>query len=296
MIIAMNGALCASDKAVISVYDHGFLYGMGVFETFRTYNGHPFLLAAHLERLAAAARELGIPYETDEARLAALVQELLQANGLEDAYFRLSVSAGEEPLGLPGDTYSRPAEILYVKPLPPERDAAVWAAGRPLQLLETRRNTPEGERRLKSFHYMNSIFGKRELSRYSWAQGAEGLFLDDCGFVSEGTVSNLFFIQGDTLYTPAAETCILEGITREWVLRHASEAGMEVEDEGFYTWEMLLEADEIFLTNSIQEIMPVTSLYDPEGNGLVIGGGAAGDRTRQLALHYRQAAEAGGNT
>lgn len=294
MIIAMNGALCASDKAVISVYDHGFLYGMGVFETFRTYGGRPFLLPEHLERLTAGALELGIPYEPDPVRLAELVTELLQANNLADAYFRLSVSAGEEPLGLPGDTYSRPAEILYVKPLPLEKDAALWAAGRPLQLLETRRNTPEGERRLKSFHYMNSIFGKRELARYPWAQGAEGVFLDDCGFISEGTVSNLFFIQGDTLYTPAAETCILEGITRDWVLRHAAEAGLEVE-EGFYTWEMLLEADEIFLTNSIQELMPVTSLYDPEGNGLIISGGTAGERTLELAARYHRAAEAGGS-
>lgn len=294
MIIALNGALCASDKAVISVYDHGFLYGMGVFETFRTYGGRPFLWTEHLARLAAGACELGIPYEPDEERLAALVSELLQANGLTDAYFRLSVSAGEEPLGLPGNSYSRPAEILYVKPLPPERDAVEWRAGRPLQLLETRRNTPEGERRLKSFHYMNSIVGKRELSRYPWAKGAEGVFLDDCGFISEGTVSNLFFIQGDTLYTPAAETCILEGITREWVLRHAAEAGMEAE-EGFYTWEMLLAADEIFLTNSIQEIMPVTRLYDPEGNDLVIGRGTAGERTAELAARYRRAAEAGGN-
>ncbi|MNC06229.1 D-alanine aminotransferase [compost metagenome] len=294
MIIAMNGALCASEKAVISVYDHGFLYGMGVFETFRTYGGRPFLWSGHLARLAAGARDLGIPYEPDEERLAVLVEQLLQANGLADAYFRLSVSAGEEPLGLPGDSYSQPAEILYVKPLPPERDAAEWAAGRPLQLLETRRNTPEGERRLKSFHYMNSIVGKRELSRYPWAQGAEGVFLDDCGFVSEGTVSNLFFIQGDTLYTPAAETCILEGITREWVLRHAAEAGMEVE-EGFYTWEMLLEADEIFLTNSIQEIMPVTSLFDPEGNSQIIGTGAAGERTAELAARYRRAAEGEGH-
>lgn len=294
MNIAVNGALCASDKAVISVYDHGFLYGMGVFETFRTYGGRPFLLPEHLERLAAGARELGIPYKPDLVRLTALVKDLLQANTLADAYFRLSVSAGEEPLGLPGDSYSRPAEILYVKPLPPERNPAEWAAGRPLQLLETRRNTPEGERRLKSFHYMNSIFGKRELARYPWATGAEGVFLDDCGFISEGTVSNLFFIQGGTLYTPAAETNILEGITRDWVLRHAAEAGLEVE-EGFYTWEMLLEADEIFLTNSVQELMPVTSLYDPEGNGLVISGGTAGERTAQLAALYRLAAESGGD-
>lgn len=292
MNIAVNGVLCASDKAVISVYDHGFLYGMGIFETFRTYGGRPFLWKEHLERLAAGTRELGIPYEPDGERLAALVTALLQANGLADAYFRLSVSAGEEQLGLPGDSYRKPAEILYIKPLP-ERKPEAWAAGRPLQLLETRRSTPEGELRLKSFHYMNSIFGKRELSRYPWAEGAEGLFLDDCGFVSEGTVSNVFFIQDGGLYTPAVETNLLPGITRDWVLRKAERSGMPVE-EGFYTWEMLLEADEIFLTNSIQEIIPVTRLFDPEGNACVIGAGTAGEVTAQLAAQYREAAEACG--
>lgn len=287
MQIAMNGAVCAGDSAVISVYDHGFLYGMGVFETFRTYNGQPFLLKEHLERLALGCQELSIVYKPEQARVEALIRKLLEANGLEDAYFRLSISAGADILGLPGERYAQPAEILYVKPLPALNTS--WAEGRALQLLNTRRSTPEGELRLKSFHYMNSILGKRELARYPWSAGAEGLFLDDCGFVSEGTVSNIFFLQQGVLYTPAPETCILQGITREWVMGAASSAGMEVE-EGFYSWEMLLEADEIFLTNSIQEVIPVTRLYDPDGGSKVVGAGAAGEATRRLAELYTASA------
>lgn len=287
MQIAMNGTVCSAESAVISVYDHGFLYGMGLFETFRTYGGVPFLLMEHLERLAAGCRELAIQYEPDEERIRELIARLLSANGLRDAYFRLSISAGTDLLGLPGDRYDAPAEILYVKALP-EPIPEAWDKGRGLQLLQTRRNTPEGEFRLKSFHYMNSILGKRELAAYPWAAGAEGLFLDDCGFVSEGTVSNLFFLQDGVLYTPSPETCLLQGVTRNWVIRAAMEAGMEVE-EGFYPWEAVLEADEVFLTNSIQELVPVTRLFDPEGGSTIIGDGTAGRVTRQLAVLYAEA-------
>ncbi|MNI74455.1 Branched-chain-amino-acid aminotransferase [compost metagenome] len=151
--------------------------------------------------------------------------------------------------------------------------------------MDTRRNTPEGELRLKSFHYMNSILGKRELSRYPWAAGAEGLFLDDCGFVSEGTVNNIFFVQEGVIHTPALETCILPGITRDWVIRTALTAGIPVE-EGFYPWEALLEADEIFLTGSIQELTPVTRLYDTDGQSHSVGNASAGDITRRLSALY----------
>jgi 4-amino-4-deoxychorismate lyase len=289
MQIAMNGVLCASETAVISVYDHGFLYGIGLFETFRTYGGRPFLLKEHLARLAGGCSELAIVYEPDEERINHMVGQLLEANGLEDGYFRLSVSAGTDILGLPGGSYEEPNEILYVKPLPVP-SAAQGSEGRPLQLLDTRRNTPEGELRLKSFHYMNSILGKRELARYPWATGAEGLFLDDCGFISEGTVSNIFFVSEGVLRTPALETCILPGITRDWILATAQAAGITVE-EGFYPWEALLEADEIFLTGSIQGLTPVTRLYDPDGGSLIVGGASVGAVTARLSELYALAVQ-----
>lgn len=292
MQMAINGALCASDEAVVSVYDHGFLYGLGLFETFRTYEGQPFLLSEHLFRLSEGCRELGILYTPDESSIRKLVSRLLEANGLKDAYFRLSVSAGAEELGLPSGDYGRPTELLYVKPLPP-RSVELYEKGKALQMLEIRRNTPEGEIRLKSFHYMNSILGRRELARYPWSQGAEGLFLDDCGFVAEGIVSNVFFVQDGTLFTPALETGILPGITRDWVIGTALEAGMPVE-EGFWTWEALQEADEVFLTNSIQEVVPVTELFDTDGNKVIYGNAVAGPVTRRFMKLYAEAANKGG--
>jgi len=287
MIISMNGHLCEEEQAVISVYDHGFLYGLGLFETFRTYGGEPFLLAGHMARLAAGCRELDIAFEPDLERVKAEVAELLRANALQDGYFRYSVSAGVDTLGLPAGAYARPTAVLYVKALP-LRDERVYAGGRALQLLKLPRNTPEGLYRLKSFHYMNNILAKRELQSYAWAQGAEGLMLTEDGYLAEGIVSNLFFVQNGTLYTPSLETGILSGITRAEVIRLAERLELPVQ-EGLYVWEDLQGADEAFVVNSIQEIVPAGTLYVPSGEAAHIGSGKPGPFTRKLMDAYSQA-------
>lgn len=281
----MNGNVIEEQKAVVSVYDHGFLYGMGLFETFRTYGGRPFLLEWHLERLAAGCRELDIRYVPDPDGLQARVRRLLEANALTDAYFRFTVTAGTDILGLPVEPYKHPTEILYIKSLPPI-DSSVYSSGKPLQLLESRRNSPEGTIRHKSLHYMNNILAKQELRRYPWAAQAEGLLLDAQGFLSEGIVSNVFFVRGGELHTPSVETGLLPGITRRYVMKVARETGLSV-SEGLYRWEDLTGADEVFLTNSIQEIIPVTRLLDREGKGHTVGDGTAGPVTARLLSRYR---------
>ncbi|MGG1514609.1 aminodeoxychorismate lyase [Paenibacillus oryzisoli] len=284
MIISINGALQDEQQAVVSVYDHGFLYGIGLFETFRTYQGEPFLLPEHLQRLTDGCRELGIAYEPSESAVRASIAQLLQANGLTDAYIRFSVSAGVEALGLPARDYTKPTEIIYIKPLPP-RDEQVYTAGKALQLLKLPRNTPEGLYRFKSFHYMNNILAKRELSLYPWAVGAEGLMLSEDGYVAEGIVSNLFFVKDGMLHTPSLETGILPGITRGHVLRLASSLGIPIQD-GLYRWEDLVEAEEVFLVNSVQEIVPVSTMYTPSGQAITVEGGP-GPITRQLTAQYK---------
>ncbi|WP_248929070.1 aminodeoxychorismate lyase [Paenibacillus hamazuiensis] len=288
MILYWNDKFIDEKKAVVSVYDHGFLYGIGLFETFRTYGGQPFLLERHAERLTGGCRELGIAYEPQIPAISGIVSELLRANGLDDAYFRWTVSAGEGILGLPNGDYENPTVILYVKPLPP-RPTELDQAGKPLQRLALRRNSPEGAVRLKSFHYMNSILGKRELGCYPWAssRAAEGLFLDADGHIAEGIVSNLFFARDGVVYTPSLETGILPGITRGFVMELAKQAGYRLK-EGLYTWEELTEADEIWMTNSIQEIVPVTTLFDIDGKSVAIGGGQAGPVTADLLRIYRE--------
>jgi len=285
MWISMNGQLYKEEQAVVSVYDHGFLYGLGLFETFRTYAGKPFLLQEHLLRLTEGCKELGIAYEPNMERIAEQISKLLEVNELQDAYIRLSVSAGVDILGLPGGLYEQPNEIIYIKSLPP-RDEAVYSQGKALQLLKLPRNTPEGLYRFKSFHYMNNILAKRELQNYRWSAGAEGLMLTEEGYLAEGIVSNLFFVKNDVICTPSLDTGILPGITRSYVLQLAEANGFSTQD-GLYRWEDLLQSDEIFIVNSVQEIVPITSLYTPDGQKYLVSHGSIGPIARGLIELYK---------
>ncbi|OBZ15459.1 MULTISPECIES: aminodeoxychorismate lyase [Bacillales] len=286
MKVGLNGSVMEASEAVISVYDHGFLYGMGLFETFRTYEGKPYLLDRHMRRLQSGCEQLGIRYHADAGQVRKLVSELLEANGLTDGYVRMTVSAGEAELGLPTGDYEQPNMFMLVKALPTVNDA-VHMRGRELRLMQTRRNTPEGDVRFKSLHYMNNIIAKRELLAGDASAGAEGLMLSREGWLAEGIVSNLFFAKDGIVYTPDLTTGILPGITRERVLELARSAGYSAE-EGLYSWERLHAADEIWLTNSIQELVPVTRISDSSGWSAVIGNGEAGIVTRALLSLYRQ--------
>ncbi|WP_010279316.1 aminodeoxychorismate lyase [Paenibacillus senegalensis] len=285
MIIYMNGRFLEEKQASISVYDHGFMYGMGLFETMRTYNGVPFLWERHLERLRGDCRRLSIAWTANSGELLEAVRELLFRNRLTDAYLRLSVSAGSRDIGLPELPYEEPNLILYIKKLPAEA-RSLEAASRHLQRLKLCRNTPESGRRMKSFHYMNNILAKRELVGYAWAAGAEGLFLDARGYVAEGMVTNLFFVHHETIYTPHLDTGILPGITRQLIMELVEQQGWRME-EGYYTWEQLQRADEIFLTNSVQGIVPVVCLWDTDGQDTRIGTGKPGKITRGLFEQYQ---------
>ena len=293
MIIGWNGACVPEQEAVVSVLDHGFLYGVGLFETFRTYGGEPFLLERHVERLQAGCRDAGIRLQLAPDKLRADVRAVLAANGLADGYVRYSVSAGVEPLGLPTGDYESPNTIIYAKPLPSAHSGATSAPpGKALYVLRTPRNTPEGEVRAKSFHYMNNILGKRELlARPDAASGAEGLFLSaEGGYVAEGLVSNVLFVIGGKLCTPALATGILPGITRAHVLELAQAAGIATE-EGLYTLDDMLTASEIMLSNSVQELTPVVAVRDVNGQEVWSASGGEASLVHRLAALYRSSVE-----
>lgn len=291
MKVGLNGTVVDAKEAVISVYDHGFLYGLGLFETFRTYKGRPYLLDRHMNRLLNGCGQLGIRYSFEYDELTGLLKELLSANNLEDGYVRLTVSAGVAGLGLPAEDYNRPNELILLKELPPLPQGDKLR-GKELRLLRTQRNTPEGEIRFKSLHYMNNIIAKRELMAGTASPGAEGLMLSGEGWLAEGIVSNLFFAKEGVIHTPSIQTGILPGITRGRVMELGMEVGFEVR-EGLYVWEQLLEADEIWLTNSIQELVPVTQLTEPNGQSVKVGNGQAGTVTKRLLSMYRESAWAG---
>jgi 4-amino-4-deoxychorismate lyase len=275
MFTYVNGQMIPNNEVRISPFDHGFLYGVGVFETFRTYNGIPFLLEEHLNRLNRSLQELHINLHVtrDEAR--DILVKLEKANGWRNAYVRFNVSAGEGEIGLQTAPYQHPNIIVFQKQLaaagPMAEKRGIW--------LKTRRNRPEGESRLKSHHYLNNIFGKREAGS---DPSIEGIFLTEDGFVAEGVVSNVFWTKERTLYTPALQTGILNGVTRQFVMGLAGESGLCVK-EGMYTLDEAESADEVFVTNSIQEIVPLQAL------GKKAFPGAAGEVVQHLFTQYRSA-------
>ncbi|CAG9614426.1 D-alanine aminotransferase [Bacillus rhizoplanae] len=264
MLIYVNGSFVEASEAKISPYDHGYLYGLGVFETFRIYNGHPFLLDDHYERLMTALSSLHIAWEMTKDDVKSILKELMVRNHLQNAYVRLNVSAGVGEIGLQTGIYEEPSIIIFIKPLQAPEDV-IEKEG---VVLRQTRNTPEGEFRLKSHHYLNNILGKREIGNVTTK---EGIFLTKEGCVAEGIVSNIFFVKNGILHTPSLQTGILNGITRAFILVVAETLGLEVR-EGLFLKEELFAADEVFVTNSIQEIVPlccIGEMYFPGKEGFV---------------------------
>jgi 4-amino-4-deoxychorismate lyase len=253
MIVYVNGELMLEEEAKVSAFDHGYMYGVGLFETFRVYNGHPFLLDDHFRRLKEGLTTLGIEWDMNTQEVRKVLDDLIEANDLRemDAYVRWNVSAGDKGLGLYTGHYEKPTTIVYIKSLPQKMKVEKQGV-----ILKTRRNTPETKVRLKSHHYLNNLLAKREIGP---DPSIEGLFLTEGGHLAEGIVSNLFWVKKRVVYTPSIKTGILNGITRQFVIRLLQKEGYEVE-EGFYLEKDLYEADEAFVTNSIQEVVPLTSI------------------------------------
>jgi 4-amino-4-deoxychorismate lyase len=265
MYIYLNGSIVHQSEASISPFDHGYLYGLGVFETFRTYHGHPFLLGDHLDRLRNGLAALNIKADIQEEQIRQVIRALLRKNKWEDAYCRLNVSGGPCEIGLQTAPYEKRTIILFQKELPPHR---------PLRekegvILQLRRSTPEVEERLKSHHYLNNLAAKREIGP---SPDKEGIFLTGDGYLCEGITSNMFWIKEGEIHTPSIETGLLNGITRQFILALAQHLQIPVR-EGLYRISELDTASEIFFTNSVQEIIPVNQVGNrvyPGGSGLYV--------------------------
>jgi 4-amino-4-deoxychorismate lyase len=274
MYIYLNGNIVHQSEASISPFDHGYLYGLGVFETFRTYGGHPFLLGDHLNRLRNGLESLNIEADIQEKEIRQIVSTLLRKNGWEDAYCRLNVSGGPGEIGLQTDPYEDRTLILFQKELPPQR---------PLRekegvVLRLRRSTPEIEERLKSHHYLNNLAAKREIGP---SPDKEGIFLTGEGYICEGITSNIFWIKEGVTHTPSIETGLLNGITRRFIMALAQQLHIPVR-EGLYRVSDLESADEVFFTNSVQEIVPVHKA------GNIKFAGREGKYVKMLHDHYRK--------
>ena len=248
----MNGRYIPAEELRISPFDHGFLYGLGFFETFRTYKGKVPFLTEHYNRLCAALTRYNIdmPYSIDQ--LARVMYQLSKEADGKDGYFRLNVTAGEHDIGLQSSSYEKPNVIIFRKALPARKRGETKIA----KWLNIPRNSPEQEVRMKSHHYGNNVLGRFEMNSLVTE---EGFFLTSRGFVAEGITSNIFWVTDGVLYTPSIETGILPGITRECVIQLARQLDIRVE-QGFFTPRDLRDAFECFVTNSVQELVPISQI------------------------------------
>jgi len=280
--VHINGKLVDKDDARISVFDHGLLYGDGVFEGMRSYSGNVFRLDQHLDRLwqSAAAIQLKIPGSKEQ--MAAAVIETLQANRIEDGYIRLVVTRGVGTLGLDPNRCDTPQVIIITDfiTLYPEE---FYRDGMEIVTAKTIRNHPQAlDPRIKSLNYLNNILAKIEGLE---AGCVEALMLNYQGEVAECTGDNIFIVRDQQLLTPPYEAGVLHGITRATVMELARDDGIGVVEETM-TLEDLFAADECFLTGSAAEVVPVIKV-----DGNVIGDGKPGPVTKRLTGLFRQAVQ-----
>jgi branched-chain amino acid aminotransferase len=279
MWVYVNGSFVQEKEAMVSVFDHGFLYGDGVYETLRTYQARPFLLSRHLARLRRSCDLIGLapPLGDDEWR--SILSEILKRNHLLDAGLRLTVSRGTGEMGIDPALCPKPTVVVMSKPLSPY-PASMREAGVRLDLVSVRRNPLSAQSpQIKSLSFLNNILAKQEASR---AGAFDALMLNLDHHVTECTTSNIFFVAQGKLYTPSSECGILEGITREVIIELAHGLGIPVE-EGRYEIGDLLAADECFVTNTGMEVMPVSQVGDR-----LIGAGGAGPISMKLWMAFQE--------
>ncbi len=254
MIWMLNEQLMDEQEIQISVTDHGFLYGVGLFETFRVYDCIPFLFEEHMNRLQTGLKLIGIDFTINIDWMNYQLNRLLKANNIINAYIRLTITAGSAPIGLPTKKYDHPNIIWQIKELVPFEE--VQSQSKKAVILKTKRNLPETEVRLKSLNFLNHIVAKQEILE---EEQTEGIFLTQNNDVAEGIVSNLFYVKEGIVYTPSLDAGILNGITRQHIITLCQTNHIPI-IEGLFSLEHLLEANEIFITNSIQEVVPIYQL------------------------------------
>ena len=285
MKIFIDGKFYSEHDAKISVFDHGFLYGDGVFEGIRAYNGRVFRLKEHIDRLFYSAKAILLEIPMSHAEISQAVVESCRANKIRDGYVRLVVTRGVGTLGLNPKSCKKPSIVIIagkIQVYPPD----VYARGIAIVTVPTVRNLHSAlNPAIKSLNYLNNILAKIEANN---AGCENGLMLNAEGFVSECTVDNVFILKNGELFTPPLSAGALYGITRQTVIELAVQDGLKVSEPNLTRYD-LYNADECFLTGTGAEIMPVIKI-----DGRVIGTGKPGRTTRKLVENYRALTDTSG--
>jgi branched-chain amino acid aminotransferase len=285
MKIYLDGAYLPESEAKISVFDHGLLYGDGVFEGIRFYNGRVFRLEGHLDRLWDSARAIALTIPLSREEMTAALIETVRQNELRDGYIRLIVTRGVGNLGLNPETCKRASVIIIASSIAlyPEEQ---YQRGLDVITCGTRRVSPGAlSAQVKSLNYLNNILAKIEAMQ---AGAGEGLMLNEQGYVAECTGDNIFVLKRGLLTTPPIFSGGLRGITRDVVIEIAKEFGMPVQEPELTRYD-IYTADECFLTGTAAEIIPVISL-----DKRIIGSGKPGEVTARFITRFRELTQSSG--
>ena len=287
MKIFIDGKYLNERDAKISVFDHGLLYGDGVFEGIRAYNGRVFKLKEHIDRLFYSAKAILLEIPMTRAELMKTTVETIRINRLRDCYVRLVVTRGVGNLGLNPRSCKKPSIFIIagkIQVYPTE----LYARGMEIVTVPTVRNLHSAVNpAIKSLNYLNNILAKIEANN---AGVEEAVMLNAEGFVAECTADNLFIIKNGELFTPSLSAGALYGITRGTVMEIATQLGVKVSEPNLTRYD-LFNADECFLTGTGAEIMPVIKI-----DGRVIGSGQPGHLTLKLIAEYKALTNVSGET
>lgn len=276
MFVYLNNRVVPASEAKVSVFDHGFLYGDGIYETMRVYDGVVFMLDEHIERLYRSASLIGLNIPKKIADIKISIYETLKANSLTNAYVRLTISRGYGPIGLDPDLCKEPTFVVIANEFK-NYPKSYYEEGIKLIIASVRRNLKEAlNPQIKSLNFLNNILAKIEAKQ---ADVYEAIMLNAADHLAEGTISNIFFVKDDILCTPSIECGILDGITRGMVIDLAVKNGIEVK-EGAFTPDELYRASEVFITNTTMEVMPA---YRVDKTEFKVGG-----ISKLLLKKYRQ--------
>ncbi|MEK6765869.1 MAG: aminodeoxychorismate lyase [Planctomycetota bacterium] len=275
--ICLNGKIISDTEGSVSSGDRGFLYGDGIFETLRSYNGKPFKLAEHLERMRCSAEKFSISFEYTNAEISENIKELIEKNNVQDAYIRITLSRGNGGNGLGINNNLKSTILIQAKSFTPY-ERRLYDEGMPLIVSGHRRSTSCPISSHKTTNLLTSILLKEEAKRMS---ANEAIVINTDGYVAECVVSNIFMVNNGSVVTPSLDTNILPGITRKTVLDICQNSGIPAREECFKI-DALIKAEEVFITNSLMEIMPVSRIDDYQ-----IGKTIPGKITQQLMSAYK---------
>lgn len=264
MYVYVNGKIVRAKEALISVFDHGFLYGDGIYETLRVYDGVVFKLEEHLSRLFRSASLIGLSIPLDINLLKIAVYETLIANSLRNAYARITISRGKGSIGLDPDLCPEPTIVIFSQEFR-KYPKAFYQNGIHLIIPATRRNYHKAVNpQIKSLNFLNNILAKIEAKKKN---AHEAIMLNMRGNLTEGTISNVFFYKDKRLCTPSLECGILDGITRGMIIDLSLKEGIQVH-QGRFLKEDIYTAEEVFITNTTMEVIPVSKIDD---RGISVG-------------------------